>query len=97
MRIINKIRRYFNPTFSEWLEDMQNGVEKEVQDPKLIKLLNAQNTQEVQSREESCFLCELDAFAKRWKPILTQITYGNLSDKDLCRKHLEGLFKYYTK
>ncbi len=31
MRIFYKIRRYFNPTFSEWMEDMQKGFEKEMQ------------------------------------------------------------------
>ena len=39
MRIINKIRRYFNPTFSEWLEDMNKGLEKEMENPRMAELM----------------------------------------------------------
>lgn len=31
--IFYKIRRYFNPTFGEWLEDMKSGLNKEMQKP----------------------------------------------------------------
>ena len=37
--IFYKIRRYFNPTFAEWLEDMQKGLDKELQKPEVIEQL----------------------------------------------------------
>ncbi len=39
-KIFSKIRRYFNPTFTEWLEDFDNGLKKELEKPEVIKQLN---------------------------------------------------------
>ncbi len=40
MGIFYKIKRYFNPTFGEWMEDMQKGFEKEMQKPEWKDKLN---------------------------------------------------------
>jgi len=38
MGIFYKLRRWINPTFGEWLEDMQKGFEKEMQKPEWKKI-----------------------------------------------------------
>lgn len=37
--LFQKIKRYFNPTFAEWLGDYKRDFNKEMQDPKVAKLL----------------------------------------------------------
>lgn len=32
LKFFHKIRRYFNPTFKEWLEDLENEYQKEMQE-----------------------------------------------------------------
>ena len=39
--IFKKIRRYFNPTFSEWLGDFNKGLNKELENPKVQQQLKS--------------------------------------------------------
>jgi len=43
MKILQKIRRYFNPTFAEWLGDFNKDLKKELNDPKVQAILNRIN------------------------------------------------------
>ena len=55
MRILNRIRRYFNPTFAEWIEDFNRGLTKELENPqvqeKLRKIITQTVNQEVMEVE----------------------------------------------
>lgn len=39
MKLLNKIRRFFNPTFSEWLEGFGRDYKKDLQEPGVMELL----------------------------------------------------------
>jgi len=41
MNLINKIRRYFNPTFEEWIEDFNRDLNKELSNPRVMEKIIA--------------------------------------------------------
>ena len=37
--IFKRIKKFFNPTFAEWLEDFNIGLKKELENPKVVEQL----------------------------------------------------------
>ena len=39
MKIFQKIRKYFNPTFEEWTSDFNKDLNKELKNPRVVELI----------------------------------------------------------